>query len=360
MRMDNTRCTAGLVFLETRPLDLPFLATRLERVLGARGFETGVSQMVSDDHLKMRLGAFDLHLNALDSSEQNLHADAMHPIDKVLSRDRQPEGSSVLSVSDATLTLTITIIKLPSDLPSLREAERSTVTAHSALALATLELAQVMDPDFVQWLQPDMMLQTSSFLSVLEKVTPRRVTAADTERKAVAERSKRPSPVLPFSQAQANRVSRLFPDIDVTCERLETQTAAEVAAAAPEPKDEKTTLAYLRAVFLRQDAPAAPSVTVADPEATDDPSDDLSSEPSTVSRLATWAVSLVVAILSLPVGLALMMYNLFRGEDLRLALTALALTGLFTGLVTAGIADKAITALASLPVLGGLMSYLPV
>lgn len=364
MRMDNTRCTAGLVFLGSRPLDLPFLATRLERVLGARGFETGVSQMVADDHLKMGLGAFELHLNALDSSEHNLQADGMHPIEKALGGDRQPQASSELSVSDATMTLTVTIIKLPSDLPSLREAERSTVTAHSALALATLELAQVMDPDFVQWLQPDMMLQTSSFLSVLEKVTPRRVTAADTERDAAAERRKRPSPVLPFSQAQANRVSRLFPDIDVTCERLETQTAAEAAAANPEPKDDKSTLAYLRAVFLRQDTPADDAVTGADTavdtEQATDAADDLPPEPSTVSRLATWAVSLVVALISLPVGLALMMYNLFRGEDLRLALTALALTGLFTGLVTAGIAEKAITALASLPVLGELMTRLPV
>ncbi len=360
MRMDNTRCTAGLVFLGTRPLDLPFLATRLERVLGARGFETGVSQMVANDHLKMGLGAFELHLNALDSSDHNFQTDAVHPIDKALRSDRQTQHTGELSVSDATMTLTVTIIKLPSDLPSLREAERSTVTAHSALALATLELAQVMDPDFVQWLQPDMMLQTSSFLSVLEKVTPRRVTAADTERNAAAERRKRPSPVLPFSQAQANRVSRLFPDIDVTCERLETHTAAEAAAAPAEPKDDKSTLAYLRAVFLRQDTPTTATDTVTDPEIVADSADDLPPEPSTVSRLATWAVSLAVALISLPVGLALMIYNLFRGEDLRLALTALALTGLFTGLVTAGIADKAITALASLPVLGELISRLPV
>ena len=54
-----------------------------------------------------------------------------------------------------------------------------------------------------------------------------------------------------------------------------------------------------------------------------------------------------------------MIYNLIRGEDLRLALTALALTGLFTGLVNLGLAEKAITTLMALPHVGELLSRLP-
>lgn len=351
MRLDNTRCTSGLVFLGSRPLDLPFLATRLERVLSARGFEVGPAEMPSSDHLKISLGGFELHMTALSTQAQRGQTDGMQVMDLALGTAHERQNAADLSVADATLTLTVTIVKLPSDLPSLREAERSTVTAHSALALATLELAQVLDPDFVQWLQPDMMLQTSSFLSVLEKVTPRRVSAADRAKDEAAARRRRPNPVLPFSQTQANRVSRLFPDIDDTCDRLDSRTRLEAPAIEATVTEDSTNLPYLRAVFRRE--AEAPLVTedVAAPLGTD--------EPSTTSRLAAWAVSLAVALLSVPVGLALMIYNLIRGEDLRLALTALALTGLFTGLVELGLFERAMTAVSAFPVVGDVLSRLP-
>lgn len=352
MRLDNTRCTSGLVFLGSRPLDLPFLATRLERVLSARGFDVGTSEVVSAGHLRMRLGAYDLHLTELNTPARNGQTDGMQVIDLALGNGRQPQNASDLNVADATLTLTVTIAKLPSDLPSLREAERSTATAHSALALATLELAQVLDPDFVQWLQPDMMLQTSSFLSVLEKVTPRRVSAVDRANTAAAERRRRPNPVMPFSQAQANRVSRLFPDIDDTCDRLESRSRLETPATkAVEPLQDNTNLPYLRAVFRREDEPAQATENLSSPAHI--------AEPGTTARLATWAVSLGVSLLSLPIGIALMIYNLIRGEDLRLALTALALTGTLTGLVQLGLAEQMITTISTLPVIGELLTRLP-
>jgi hypothetical protein len=352
MRLDNTRCTSGLVFLGSRPLDLPMLATRLDRVLSARGFDVGAADMMSEGHLKMNLGEFELHLTEMQTPGQDGQSDRMQAMDLALSHGRQPQNAADLSVADATLTLTVTIIKLPSDLPSLREAERSTVTAHSALALATLELAQVLDPDFVQWLQPDMMLQTSSFLSVLEKVTPRRVSAADRAATAAVARRRRPTPVLPFSQTQANRVSRLFPDIDDTCDRLDSRTRLETPATeATSPTEDSTSLPYLRAVFRREDEPVA---VIEEPAP-----EPLSDEPSTTSRLATWAVSLAVSLISLPIGLALMVYNLIRGEDLRLALTALALTGLITGLAALGVGHQVFATINGLPVIGDIVTRLP-
>jgi len=351
MRLDNTRCTSGLVFLGSRPLDLPFLAARLEKVLGTRGFEVGTSEVMSPGHLKMGLGAFELHLTELQNPGKGTQSDGMQTLELALGNGQQSARATDLGVTDATLTLTVTIVKLPFELPSLREAERSTVTAHSALALATLELAQALDPDYVQWLQPDMMLQTSSFLSVLEKVTPRRVSAAERAQTADAARRKRPNQVLPFSQAQANRVSRLFPDIDDTCERLDSRTRLEAPIdAVVEPTEDRSNLPYLRAVFRREDeAAVSPGLTKVDYNA----------EPSTASRLAAWAVSLAVALLSLPVGIALMVYNLLRGEDLRLAFTALALTGTFTGLAALGLVEKAMTTVSTLPVIGELLAGLP-
>lgn len=367
MRMDNTRCTSGLVFLGSRPLDLPQLAIRLERVLGTRGFRVGLTEMMSQTHLKMGLGGFELHMTTLENRNGAEPADSQTATDLALADATAPDQEADLKVTSATQTLTVTIVKLPSDLPSLREAERSTATAHSALALATLELAQVLDPDYVQWLQPDMMLSTSSFLSVLERVTPRRVSAADRAARSQTEddRRKRPTPVLPLNQKGSQHVSRLFPDIEDTCERLDSQTRIEPPAAAPQ-QDDSSSLPYLRAVFSRDTevvlsagqgaaAPVLPESAHRDAETEVYPD-----ETSTTARVATWAISLAVSLMSLPVGLALMIYNLLRGEDLRLAMTALALTGLFTGLVRFGMVDKVISTLSALPVIGQIMAYLPI
>lgn len=368
MRMDNTRCTSGLVFLGTRPLDLPLLASRLERVLGTRGFHVGLSEMMSQGHLKMGLGGFELHMNTMENHREGDHRGGMQSMDLAMSDAFAQEQDTDLKVNSVTQTLTVTIVKLPSELPSLREAERSTATAHSALALATLELAQVLDPDYVQWLQPDMMLSTSSFLSVLEKVTPRRVSAADRAAKGQNEtdRPKRPTPVLPLNQKGEATVSRLFPDIEDTCERLESQTRVDETPEVAPARVDSSGLPYLRAVFNRDAETAMTPVSVAAPSATaksaeatyDAPA--LTDEPSTTSRVATWAISLTVSLISVPVGLALMVYNLLRGEDLRLALTALALTGVFTGMAQLGMIETVVATLSTLPVIGQLLAYLPI
>jgi len=351
MRLDNTRCTSGLVFLGTRHLDLSFLAVRLEKVLGARGFRLGTSEVVSPGHLKMGLGPFELHLTELRQSGKDTQSDGMQTLELALGNGQQSQRIADPAVTEATLTLTVTIVTLASDLPNLRETERSTVTAHAALALATLELAQVLDPDYVQWLQPDMMLQTTSFLSVLEKVTPRRISAAERARAADDARRRRPHPVLPFSQTQASRVSRLFPDIDDTWERLESRSLVEAPAEGGTARaEERKNLSYLRAVFRREDETDAPA-TIASATHTD--------EPSTASRLAAWVIALAVSLLSLHIGIALMVYHLLRGEDLRLAVTALALTGTFTALAALGLVEKAMTSISALPFIGEFLASLP-
>ncbi len=364
--MDNTRCTAGLVFRGTRQFDMPLLAGRLDKVLRLRGFAPGVPMMETPTHLRMPLGPFELHLNKMDSSRQTAQTQQMHDIDAAMGATQPSQQAVAIGVNDTSVTLTVTIVKCPTELPSLREAERSTVTAHSALALSTLELAQVLDPDFVQWLQPDMMLQTSSFLSVLEKVTPRRVTTATLAGRDETGRRKRPSLVLPLSQTataphqtaphqsahaqtsalqtQDNRVTRPFPDIETTVDRLESRTVIETAQTPDMGQGQALTL------LLRHEAQ-----TAATPQA-DVPAPQDSREPTIAARLATWAVSILVAMISLPVGLALMVYNLLRGEDLRLAIIALGLTGLVAGLVAAGVTAQALVIMGDLPVVGQMLT----
>lgn len=345
--MDNTRCTAGLVFRGTRQFDMALLAGRLDKVLRTRGFTPGDYVMETQTHLRMSLGMFDLHLNTMDSSRHTAQSPKMQDIDVALGGAQHSQQAVTLGQNDTSVTLTVTIVKCPTELPSLREAERSTVTAHSALALSTLELAQVLDPDFVQWLQPDMMLQTSSFLSVLEKVTPRRVSTATMARRDDAARRKRPSQIVPFSQTnayqtQASRVTRPFPDIETTVERLETRTVSETSQGP----DKAQSLSLPPHPDMPQGT--APDAVLPAPLVTQ--------EPTTVARLATWAVSILVAMISLPVGLALMVYNLVRGEDLRLAMIALGLTGLVAGLVASGITAQALVMMGNLPVVGQMLT----
>jgi hypothetical protein len=350
-----------LVFLGSRSLDLSFLAARLEKALGARGFTLGTSEVVSPGHLKMGLGPFELHLTELRRSGKDTASDGVQRFELAHGTGSQDQGIADPAVTEATLTLTVTIVTLTPALPNLRASERTTVTAHAALALATLELAQVLDPDYVQWLQPDMMLQTTSFLSVLEKVTPRRISAAERAR-AAQEAGRRPpqsSPsaalpvALPVAQTQANRGTRLFPDIDDTWDRLESRSQAEAPAKGGLARaEERRNLSYLRALFRREDAAPAPAPAkwagVVD-----------SDEPSTALRLAAWMVALAVSVLSLPIGIALMVYHLLRGEDLRLALTALALTGTFTALVGLGLVERVMTSLSALPFIDTLVAGWP-
>ena len=54
------------------------------------------------------------------------------------------------------------------------------------------------------------------------------------------------------------------------------------------------------------------------------------------ARLSTWAVSLAVATVSLPVAAPVMIYNLARGEDMRVASLAMGLAGLFLALDSSG------------------------
>ncbi len=65
-------------------------------------------------------------------------------------------------------------------------------------------------------------------------------------------------------------------------------------------------------------------------------------------RLSAWFFSIAVAILALPVGVALIIINFFKGEDLRLNSQAAALTGLFVALGATGATDTATSVLLGL------------
>jgi len=65
-------------------------------------------------------------------------------------------------------------------------------------------------------------------------------------------------------------------------------------------------------------------------------------------RLAAWLMTYAVVLLAMPVGLALLLFNLIRGENPRLASQTAALTGTFIAFQTYGTTAQAMSAVQSL------------
>jgi hypothetical protein len=59
-------------------------------------------------------------------------------------------------------------------------------------------------------------------------------------------------------------------------------------------------------------------------------------------RLSVWMMTFTLAIFALPVAAGLMVFNLLRGENLRLASQTAALTGLFMSLQASGAMAEAV------------------
>lgn len=65
-------------------------------------------------------------------------------------------------------------------------------------------------------------------------------------------------------------------------------------------------------------------------------------------RLTAWAITLTVSVLALPVGAALIVLTLLKGENIRLAAQTAALTGMFIGLESAGATAQTIELITSI------------
>ncbi|MFP4274989.1 MAG: hypothetical protein ACLFRU_08180 [Paracoccaceae bacterium] len=130
-------------------------------------------------------------------------------------------------------------------------------------------------------------------------------------------------PAADFLKAVMGEIRPVRPE---SCANRAPHRPRTVPALPPSQILDEAVMTGLRAAF--RDAPdATPAAAAAADEA---------EIPPQPLRLAAWAMSLTVAIFSLPVAAALIVLNLGRGEDLRLSAHALALTGLFMTLDHAG------------------------
>ena len=203
------------------------------------------------------------------------------------------------------------------------EPPEGTPALDSLLAHALKALQRMLSADYVQWTQPGMLLNNADFVMATTQIqdVPVRPRRVETDRSATAE----------------HRCQRL-PSIEETNERLQKRLTQREALEATGAEPDQ-----LRAIFAACDAAEAK-------EAGDDTSsgvEDIREETAPL-RLAVWMMSFIIALFALPVAAALIVVNLVKGENLRLASQTAALTGTFVAFQAYGTTAQAMTVLQSI------------
>ncbi len=176
---------------------------------------------------------------------------------------------------------------------------------HRRLAGIVRTLLNNTEAPFVVWLDHAIRIPRDAFLSAFAgtaseaaPVAPRRVTA-------------RPAP------SRTRRAAAL--------QDFRPANGADAPGVLRQDAHVKAFDAHLRATLLR--------------DASEEEIEALRAETgvlSTQARMSTWAVSLAVATVSLPVAVPVLVHNVVRGEDMRVASLAMGLAGLFVALDSSG------------------------
>ncbi|RBI67887.1 hypothetical protein DQW77_17160 [Roseovarius sp. TE539] len=200
----------------------------------------------------------------------------------------------------------------------------------AVLAHALNGLQKTLAPDYVQWHSGDTLLTGQEFAKVSKAepapgatVTPRRRPARAAASATADFATARVRPARP-------RAANDLPSIDETNEILQEQLSRRQTAA-----DETEFEADLREIFRENST-----------EGSDFPEvEDVDIEQAPMMRLSAWLIAFGVSLFALPVGAALLLLNIVKGENLRLASQTAAITGLFIALGTYGASAEAVSAL---------------
>lgn len=340
MDKNENRYTSGLVFLASRNCDTLELSASLQRVLEANGHRICGVQVLSEGHVQVISDILTLELSVpeqtVDAQQAQMAAESDTP-------------SAILRKASLIIEVSLT----QEDAADARPSKRAT---QATLASLTCQMAVWLEPDYIQWLSEDTLLETQDFVKAVARVMPRRV-----KRKEQATMSRPVRPVLtPVAQpqfatamatanatpvrpvhpvaAQSERPktkphgAARFPDVDLTSRRLEDEydhrnRQAIEQADLHELSDLRTSFHDTEEMMEAQG---------------------IASPRNGIARMATWFLAITVGVFSLPVAAFLMVYNLFRGEDFRLSAQALSLTGLFTALNAQGATAEVMQAFSHL------------
>jgi|GEM_PF-1114443 len=191
------------------------------------------------------------------------------------------------------------------DGPLCTDPEASqTVLAHTLAALHV-----PLAPDFVQWTEPDALLTRAEFRAAINP-------PQDSDRRRARKRPGR----------------ERLPDVETAYSGLQDS----IPGAGEHSEADEIRLRALRAAFCDPE-----------PEEIAEPYDGIR-EPTAPLRLSVWMMTITLGIFALPVAAALTVFNLLRGENLRLASHTAALTGLFMALQASGAMADVLTIMQSI------------
>jgi len=289
MTTGNAWAKAGLVFSRFRDLDIVEIANLVVGSFEALGHRVTSSHILSDSRALITTQQQELYLSVKDDVD--------------LSALSQP-AAAYLALSIANKD----------------EPDGSTFARDSILARILQTLHAELHPDFIKWIDTDVILTSADFA---------RATGLAPQNAASGAR------VVP----RRVRSRKSLPDIDETNELLQQRiTDQDPAIFENVSKPDR-----LRKIFSEDWVDPDILAANAAAEALAREAEDI--EKVAPLRLSAWMLSFAVTLFALPVGIMLLVLNLTKGENLRLASQAAALTGTFIAFQTYGTMANAMTTL---------------
>ena len=283
---------AGLVFTSCRDLDIVEIANHAAGCIEGLGHRITGTHILSDTRARVITDQIELTLSAEED---------------------------------------ITFATLPAPAPAFlsvrlaarEDAHMTRFKRDSVLARTLQKLHELLAPDFVKWTGSDVLLSSVDFARAVG-LTPQRQAAGG---------KIRPRRVISHKP---------LPDIEETNDTLQRR----ISDQDPAIFGNATTPDRLRKVFTEDwiDPDLVAEQAAAEAQARD--MEDI--ETAAPLRLSAWLISFAVALFALPVGVMLLILNLAKGENLRLASQTAALTGTFIALQSYGTMANAMNTIQGL------------
>lgn len=285
-----TQAIAGLVFTSGRDLDIVEIANHAAGCIEGLGHRITGTHILSDTRARVITDQIELTLSA------------------------EEDVSFATLPAPAGMFLSVRI--------AARDAAQLTrFTRDSVLARTLQKLHELLEPDYVKWNGSDVLLAATDFARAVGLRQPR-----------------------PTGKVRPRRVisHKRLPDIEETNDTLQRR----ISNQDPAIFGNATTPDRLRKVFTEDwiDPDLVAEQAAAEAQARD--MEDI--ETAAPLRLSAWLISFAVALFALPVGVMLLILNLAKGENLRLASQTAALTGTFIALQSYGTMANAMNAIQGL------------
>ena len=279
--------SAGLVFLGTRDIDITDCARRVGKALDQLGHRATGTRIMPEGSARI--------------------TSCCHTLRISLKRDAPCPGLT----APAPLCMQVAV----ADMPGSARTDRQDMTRDMLVTHLLKELNAQLAADYVRWVGDSRLMSAADFdLITADLPAP---------------------PIILGGHHHAHDDTR---DHDDALAPAPVPVPAPIEPSPHAHPGRDAQLDTLRA-FLRQLDAEDPRETAPDHAA---------ARPSDLQRLSAWLMSFAVVLLALPIGLMLVLLNLAKGENPRLAYQAAALTGMFIALQSQGNTAEAMTVMVSL------------